>query len=53
MGGPQTQPFVLSPVDLPLPEEKIIGAVHVHQVLLGWRAHLTGEDFGAAATPTP
>ena len=46
MGGPQTQPFVLSPVDLPLPEEKLIGAAHVHQVLLDWRAHLTGESFG-------
>ena len=53
MGGPQTQPFVLSPVDLPLPDGKIVGAGHLHQVLLGWRGLLTGEELGTATPSAP
>ena len=33
LGGPQTQPFILHPVALELPDEPIIGAEHVHTVL--------------------
>ncbi len=40
MGGSQTRPFILAPVDLPLPEEPIVGAAHVHETLAGWRALL-------------
>ena len=40
MGGSQTQPFILAPVELPLPRPAIIGAVQVHAILSGWRAHL-------------
>jgi uncharacterized membrane protein YvlD (DUF360 family) len=40
LGGPQTQPFILHPVGLELPEERIIGAAGVHGVLLGWRQQL-------------
>ena len=29
MGGSQTQPFILAPVELPLPRTAIIGAVQV------------------------
>jgi uncharacterized membrane protein YvlD (DUF360 family) len=37
LGGPQTQPFILSPRELPLPDAPIVGAESVHGVLLGWR----------------
>lgn len=40
LGGSQTRPFILAPVDLPLPEQPIVGAAHVHAVLAGWRALL-------------
>ncbi len=43
MGGPQTRPFLLSPVELSLPDQPIVGAAHVHGVLTGWRASL--QDF--------
>jgi len=36
MGGPQTQPFLLFPSGLPLPDEPIVGAAAVHRVLKGW-----------------
>jgi hypothetical protein len=37
MGGPQTQAFVLAPVELPLPDEPIVGAASVHRLLKSWR----------------
>jgi uncharacterized membrane protein YvlD (DUF360 family) len=40
LGGPQTQPFVLAPVAFPLPDEPIVGAARVHELLLGWRTSL-------------
>jgi uncharacterized membrane protein YvlD (DUF360 family) len=43
MGGSQTRPFILAPVDLPLPETTIVGAANVHGVLTGWRATLNRE----------
>jgi uncharacterized membrane protein YvlD (DUF360 family) len=48
LGGPQTRPFILHPVDLELPAEPIVGAATVHTVLAGWRHALQGE----ASTPT-
>jgi uncharacterized membrane protein YvlD (DUF360 family) len=58
LGGPQTQPFILYPVELPAPAEPIRGAVAVHDVLMGWRRLLEGRaalpaapgqlDFGAS-----
>ena len=49
MGGTQTRAFILHPVDLELPEEPIVGAAAVHDVLAGWRRELQGgsEDGGA------
>jgi uncharacterized membrane protein YvlD (DUF360 family) len=41
LGGPQTRPFILHPVELPVPEEPIVGAEHVHRVLMGWRSVLS------------
>ena len=40
LGGPQTQPFLLHPVGLPVPDEAIVGAEQVHGVLAGWRRSL-------------
>ena len=41
LGGPQTRAFILSPVDLPLPAEDIVGAASVHAILAGWRRELS------------
>jgi uncharacterized membrane protein YvlD (DUF360 family) len=43
LGGPQTQPFILHPVELPMPPEPVVGAAAVHDLLLGWRRTLQGE----------
>ncbi len=40
IGGIQTSPFILYPVTLPAPEEPIVGAAAVHDVLAGWRRGL-------------
>jgi hypothetical protein len=50
LGGPQTQPFILHPAALPAPVEPIVGAEHVHKVLMGWRGLLGGK---AEASPAP
>jgi hypothetical protein len=47
IGGPQTRPFILHPVDLEVPDMPIVGAAAVHEILLGWRRELNGS----AATP--
>jgi uncharacterized membrane protein YvlD (DUF360 family) len=47
LGGPQTQPFILHPVSLPLPDGEIVGAAAVHEILLGWRKHLAGAKAHA------
>jgi uncharacterized membrane protein YvlD (DUF360 family) len=46
MGGPQTRPFLLHPTGLPLPDQPLIGAEAVHQVLVGWRRALQGYPTG-------
>jgi uncharacterized membrane protein YvlD (DUF360 family) len=50
LGGPQTRPFILSPPHLPLPEEPIVGAASVHQLLSGWRRMLAPPPVEAAET---
>jgi len=42
LGGPQTRAFILHPVELPVPDEAIVGAEQVHAVLSGWRELLQG-----------
>jgi uncharacterized membrane protein YvlD (DUF360 family) len=42
LGGPQTQPFILHPTELPMPEDQIVGAEQVHRLLVGWRQQLHG-----------
>ncbi|MFA9270246.1 MAG: phage holin family protein [Baekduiaceae bacterium] len=37
LGGEQTEPFILAPPHLPLPDEELIGAAAVHEVLVSWR----------------
>jgi uncharacterized membrane protein YvlD (DUF360 family) len=44
IGGPQTQPFILHPVELPVPDGGIVGAEEVHRVLTGWRRLLQGGE---------
>jgi Type I phosphodiesterase / nucleotide pyrophosphatase len=46
LGGPQTQPFILHPHDLPIPDDPIVGAEQVHGVLVGWRQLLHGDSGG-------
>jgi uncharacterized membrane protein YvlD (DUF360 family) len=43
IGGPQTRPFLLSPVELPLSPEPIMGAAAVNELLLAWRHGLQGH----------
>jgi uncharacterized membrane protein YvlD (DUF360 family) len=43
LGGPQTQPFILHPVELTVPQDGIVGAEKVHEVLVGWRRSLQGD----------
>ena len=50
LGGPQTRPFILYPVELPAPDEQIVGAAGVHGLLTGWRSMLQGEPRAAAQT---
>ena len=40
IGGPQTRPFILAPVDLPAPAEAVVGAEAVHDLLVEWRRRL-------------
>ena len=47
LGGPQTRPFILHPVELPMPARRIVGAAGVHEVLSGWRRALQGESLRA------
>jgi hypothetical protein len=52
LGGPQTQPFILHPVTLPMPAKPVVGAAAVHDVLLGWRRSLQ-EGENRPGTPPP
>ncbi len=52
LGGSQTRPFILHPIDLTVPDEPVVGAASVHQLLSGWRWALQGEPTKAAAPQT-
>jgi uncharacterized membrane protein YvlD (DUF360 family) len=52
IGGPQTRPFLLYPVQLPLPAEPIVGAASVHDLLSEWRRLLNGERPDGRADAT-
>jgi uncharacterized membrane protein YvlD (DUF360 family) len=49
LGGSQTRPFILHPVELELPGGLIMGAAEVHDILLDWRHQLQGAPAGSAA----
>ena len=51
LGGPQTRPFILYPVELPVPHEPIIGAASVHALLTGWRSLLKGAPNAMRKPP--
>jgi uncharacterized membrane protein YvlD (DUF360 family) len=51
LGGPQTEPFILHPRSLRLPDEPLVGAAHVNEVLRGWRARLHGAPAAAVHPP--
>jgi uncharacterized membrane protein YvlD (DUF360 family) len=53
IGGAQTQPFLLAPVELPLPDEPIVGAAAVHGVLSEWRRRLNGSPAAEASEARP
>jgi len=44
IGGIQTSPFILYPAALPAPEEAVIGAAAVHDILASWRRHLQAGE---------
>jgi uncharacterized membrane protein YvlD (DUF360 family) len=44
LGGPQTRAFILAPAHLPFPDEPLVGAAAVHELLLAWRRRLQGES---------
>ena len=50
LGGPQTRPFILHPVELSMPTAPVVGAAAVHDLLVGWRRSIQG-GFAAAAGP--
>jgi hypothetical protein len=49
LGGPQTEPFILHPARLCLPDEPIVGAASVNALLRAWRAGL--REAGAGGRP--
>jgi hypothetical protein len=51
LGGPQTQPFILHPVELSMPTDPVVGAAGVHEVLTGWRRMLQGDPAQELAAP--
>ena len=48
LGGPQTHPFLLYPVELTAPTEAIFTSAAMYQVLKGWLSEI-GHPSGAAA----
>ena len=47
LGGPQTRPFVLHPERLARPEQPLIGAAAINEVLWTWRRSLHGGELSA------
>ncbi len=47
LGGAQTKPFILHPVEFKVPDEPLIGAASVHQLAKSWVVELQGEPVTA------
>jgi uncharacterized membrane protein YvlD (DUF360 family) len=45
MGGTQSFPFLLHPVELTLPDEELVGAEHVHRQLRRWLVQLGHAEY--------
>ncbi len=52
MGGPQTRPFILHSVGLPMPDGEIVGAAGVHGLLTGWRRLLQRDGDDGRPAPS-
>ena len=48
LGGTQSFPFLLHPVEFGLPDEDIVGAESVHRHLRRWLAQLGQQDYACA-----
>lgn len=46
LGGPQSFPFLMAPSHFAFPAQDIVGAEHVHDVLVGWLADLGHPAHG-------
>jgi uncharacterized membrane protein YvlD (DUF360 family) len=53
MGGTQSFPFVLHPVDLEWPEAEVVGAERVHRILRGWLAALGHSSYAESEVDSP
>jgi uncharacterized membrane protein YvlD (DUF360 family) len=53
LGGPQTEPFILHPARLGVPDEPIVGAASVNALLRGWRTELEGSRADVATESAP
>ena len=53
LGGPQTRPFILHPESLAVPDEPILGAAAVHDLLLRWRSSLSSPGSAPSRPRTP
>jgi hypothetical protein len=53
MGGTQSFPFLLHPVELELPEEEIVGAEAVHMHLRRWLVELGHEEYSREYEAAP
>jgi hypothetical protein len=53
IGGPQTRPFILVPPRFRMPDDPIVGAAAVHDLLWDWRRELQGPRPAAEVTAQP
>jgi uncharacterized membrane protein YvlD (DUF360 family) len=53
LGGPQTRPFILHPVELPSPAGPLVGAAAVHDLLMDWRRSLQEQGSDGDRLPEP
>jgi uncharacterized membrane protein YvlD (DUF360 family) len=51
MGGTQSYPFLLHPVELEQPNEPLVGAEAVHRVLRGWLVDLGHDRYAKVPEP--
>jgi uncharacterized membrane protein YvlD (DUF360 family) len=52
LGGEQSRPFLLHPVELELPPSELIGAEAVHRELRRWLVQLGHEEYGRGPAET-